>query len=313
VTIITPSYNRAGYLAETIDSVLGQGYPNLEYIVLDDGSTDDTLAVVGKYKDRLTFAAHANMGEARTVNKGLAMARGEIIGIVNSDDPILPGLVWRAVEAFRAGEELLFAYPDWMMIDDASRPLKRVRAHDYDYERMLRWQKCFIGPGAFMHRRALRLEAGRDPTYRFAGDFEYWLRLGLHGPSKRIPEVLATQRLHAGSASSDRGEAIALEYIRVADEYFARSGLPDSLRRARAEARANAIFLAGRACMEGSLPLARRYFVQSLRTEPFAYLRWRPQRLVLLLVAFLPEGISDRVHFLLERLVKSPAHYYHSG
>jgi glycosyltransferase involved in cell wall biosynthesis len=93
VTIITPAYNRANYLDETIQSILNQDYPNLEYIVLDDGSKDNTVEVLKKYRGRIIWETHPNIGETRTVNKGLSMAHGDIIGIVNSDDPLLPGAV----------------------------------------------------------------------------------------------------------------------------------------------------------------------------------------------------------------------------
>ena len=82
VTVITPAYNRASYLVETIESVLGQDYPRLEYIVLDDGSTDNTREVLGKYEGRIIWETHPNMGETRTVNKGFGLARGEIVVVV---------------------------------------------------------------------------------------------------------------------------------------------------------------------------------------------------------------------------------------
>ena len=93
VSIITPAYNRQSLIEETILSVIGQDYPNLEYLVLDDGSSDDTLSVIKKYAKHLRYDAHPNMGETRTVNKGFTMARGEILAVVNSDDPLLPGAV----------------------------------------------------------------------------------------------------------------------------------------------------------------------------------------------------------------------------
>src|SRR4051812_39582335 len=105
VTVITPTYNRADYLPETIASVLGQDYVNFEYIVLDDGSKDDTVSLLKRYDGRLTWYTHPNMGEARTVNKGWGMARGDFVVTVNSDDPVRPGLL-------RAGAEFLQARPD---------------------------------------------------------------------------------------------------------------------------------------------------------------------------------------------------------
>jgi glycosyltransferase involved in cell wall biosynthesis len=257
VTIITPTYNRAGYLSDTIESVLGQGYPSLQYMVIDDGSTDNTLAVIEKYRDRITYLCHANMGEARTVNKGWQMARGEYVSVVNSDDPILPGLVRHAVEAFQEDPRLLVVYPDWKMIDQASNTVKNVRAPDYDYLNMVRWQKCLVGPGALIRKRAFSLEPGRDPAYHYVGDFEYWLRLGLHGPFARVPATLATHRVHPGAESGQGEAAWAEETMRVVDGYFARTDLPPHVRKLAGEARSNAAYNAARVCMASAPRLAR--------------------------------------------------------
>ena len=124
VSIITPAYNRAAFLDETISSVLNQDYRNLEYIVLDDGSIDDTREVVKKYSDRITYDRHDNMGEARTVNKGFSMARGEIIGVVNSDDPLLPGAISSIVAELLSRPDVLVVYPDWYVIDCEGRKVE---------------------------------------------------------------------------------------------------------------------------------------------------------------------------------------------
>ena len=313
VTVITPTFNRAAYLRETITSVLNQDYPNIEYIVLDDGSTDDTQAVVEKYRERITYLSHANRGEARTVNKGWQMASGEYVGVVNSDDPILPGLVREVVEAFQQDPRLLVVYPDWRMIDDTSRVIEEVRVPEYDYLSMLRWHRCFIGPGTFIRRTAFLLEPERDPSYRYIGDFEYWQRLGLHGPFARIPRVLASHRVHPASASAEGGEAHAAEHMRMMGEFYSRAGLPASVLRARSEAFSNAAYLAGRVCMASSPGRARQYFLQSLRYMPTSYLRWRPSRVAMILIAFLPRTLSRKVRSLTERIVKSPMHYYESS
>lgn len=120
VTVITPTYNRADYVAETVESVLAQNYPNIEFIVLDDGSKDKTLEILSKYKDKIILEAHPNMGENPTVNKGFEMAKGEYICVVNSDDPLLPGAITRLVEALMTEPEALAAYPDWLEIDPES-------------------------------------------------------------------------------------------------------------------------------------------------------------------------------------------------
>src|SRR5262245_22604316 len=100
ITVLTPVYNGARYISTTIESVLHQNYPELEYIVLNDGSTDESEAVLQPFCHLVRLLSHPNMGEARTINRGLALARHDIICIVNADDPVLPGLLEAAGRAF---------------------------------------------------------------------------------------------------------------------------------------------------------------------------------------------------------------------
>jgi glycosyltransferase involved in cell wall biosynthesis len=264
VSIITPTYNRADYLEETIQSVLRQDYSNLEYIVIDDGSTDHTADVLKKYVDRLTAHFQANLGEARTVNRGLAMAKGDFIGVVNSDDPILPGLVKAAVSCLQSDPKLLVAYPDWVMVDAQGRPLQTINVYDFDYLNMLRWHHCVPGPGAIFRREAIELERGRDEQYRYVGDFDFWLRVGLHGPFARIPQVLATFRHHATSASiSSRGLLMAQEHIRLLDNLYRRQDLPPGARTVRREAYSAAHYIAAIQCLPKQRRHAAMYFMRS--------------------------------------------------
>lgn len=272
VTVITPAYNRADYLEGVIESVLAQDYPNLEYIVLDDGSTDGTLDILNRYEGRIVAASHRNIGETRTVNKGFRMARGEIIGVVNSDDPILPGAVRRAVETLQSDRDLLVAYPDWNMIDRRGEILQTIRTHEYAYVDMLRWHHCVPGPGTFFRREVIERPEGRDPQFRYVADFDFWLRAGLRGPFRRIPEILATFRLHTdGATSAGKGAQMAEEHTRLVKKIFGLPGLPESVRAVRREAFSSAYYIAG--CVYGDGPSVTRkgYFVAALVYSPAKY------------------------------------------
>lgn len=201
VSIITPAYNRAGFLDETIQSVLGQDYPNIEYLVLDDGSKDNTQEVLRRYEGKLRWETHPNMGETRTVNKGFEMTKGEIVCVVNSDDPLLPGAVRAGVETLAGQPEALVAYPDWVFIDAESRQGRQMRLPQYDLFRMLLDFHVCMGPGTFIRRSTLAKIGLRDTQFRYAGDLEYWFRAALHGPLAHIPRILATHRVHGDSAS----------------------------------------------------------------------------------------------------------------
>jgi len=267
VSIVTPAYNRASLLKETIESVLNQDYPNIEHIVLDDGSADGTRGVLEKYDGRITWESHPNMGETLTVNKGWNMARGAFVAVVNSDDPLLPGAISTAVAFMRLHPEVLVGYPDWNMIGPNSEVLRHVQVHEYDHLHMVRRHDCTVGPGAFIRRKAFELTDMRDPEFRYVADFEYWLRLGLCGPFARIPKTLATFRVHAESASqSHRGRIMAEEHIRLIEKFYAHSNLSLEVLKVRSEALSWAYCAAGIACGPCHKK-AREYYLKSLRYQ----------------------------------------------
>lgn len=295
ITVITPAYNRADFLPETIESVLNQNYPNLEYIVLDDGSTDQTVEVLNPYSGRLYWERHANMGEACTVNKGLQMAKGEWVAVVNSDDPVLPNWIDMMLQTAEEQPDALVLYPDWHKIDAESKTISSPYQRDYDYERMLRECICLIGPGAFIHRKALEAENGRDPSFRYVGDFDYWLRLGLHGRFARVPHTLATHRVHAGSATvAQRGKVMADEHIRMMEQLFGRADLPSTIMNCRAESLSTIYYIAAALTLAESYADARRYFRTSFGHSPSTYFS-HPKRLAYLLSTVLPSSLQQRL------------------
>lgn len=307
VTIITPAYNRADLVAETIESVLSQDYPNLEYIVLDDGSSDGTLEVIKRYDGRLRWDSHPNMGETRTVNKGFELARGEIIGVVNSDDPLLPGALSKLVAALLAHPGVVVAYPDWNIIDAGGKTLQQFTAYDYTgYGDMVRRHFCLPGPAALFRRRVIDEVGGRDPQFRYVADLEFWYRVGCLGDFLRLPEVLATFRVHAGSAtSSQRGSLMADEHLLLMEKLFRQKNLPAELLAYRDEAWSSAYFVAGCNLGGGNLGKKIDYFTRAIRRAPVKYLGEYRRRLLMMLLAFTPLPL-DRVYNYLIRFRRSP-------
>lgn len=281
VSVITPVYNGEAYLEGVIESVQEQDYPNLEHIVLDDGSTDGTLEIIKAYDGKVRWDSHENMGEARTVNKGFSMARGEIIGVVNSDDPLLPGAISTIVEHLLARPDALVAYPDWLWIDEDGNTLQHVTTYDYDYANMVRWHYCMPGPGTFFRREVVEKLGGRDASFRYFSDLDFWLRAGLLGPFVRVPETLATFRYHLGARSaSDRGRQMAGESVRATDNLFTNPNLPAEVREIEREAYSSTYYVAGIHCADDDLAAKRRYFSRALRLAPRKYVteyrdRWR--------------------------------------
>ncbi len=271
VSVITPAFNRAAFLDETILSVLDQDYENLEYLVLDDGSTDHTLKVIRKYEHRLRWVTHENVGEARTVNRGFAMAKGDIVVVVNSDDPLLPGAVKRAVSAMKLHDDALAVYPDWIEIGPNSEVIREVRLPDYDLLNMLRTFNVGMGPGTFIRREAFDLVGVRDPQFRYAGDLEFWFRLAIRGKLVHIPEVLATHRVHPESASvSDRGARMSNELVRLLQKVYADPHASAEIRKVRRKVFSTMHYEAARYCGDDRSEV-RKHYLASLRYHPMCF------------------------------------------
>ena len=241
VSVITPTYNRASYLEETIESVLSQGYPALDYIVIDDGSTDDTQVLLSKYAGRIRSFHQPNQGEVNAINRGLGLAAGKILGIVSSDDPLLPGAISRLVAALREHPQAVVAYSDWRVIGPASELIRDIALPDYDITNMLRVFQTAITSGAFFRRGLLEAIGPRDPSLKYAHDLDFWLRAALKGEFVHVKQVLTTHREHPGCQyHSARGKRYADEIVRVVHKVFAQDNLPRDVARLRATAYSNA-------------------------------------------------------------------------
>jgi glycosyltransferase involved in cell wall biosynthesis len=273
VTIITPVYNRADLVEETIQSVLSQDYPNIEYILLDDGSRDNSWDILQTYKDRATLERHANMGETQTVNKGLSMAKGEIIGIVNSDDPLLPGAVSKIVRQFLTHPEVSVVYPDWKKIDGKGFVFEEVKTPDYDYEYILKNFHCVPGPGTFFRASLAKKLGGRDARFKYVADFDFWLRAGLLEPFCRLSETLATFRVHGGSASaSSLRNEMPQEHIDLAKKIYAMPDFPRRYKKFKNDTFSSAYFLAWWFSAKKNSFQAMKFLLLSFVYNPKRYL-----------------------------------------
>jgi glycosyltransferase involved in cell wall biosynthesis len=246
VTIFTPTYDRAHFLPETIESILSQDYSNLEYIVLDNGSSDDTQAILRRYGDAVRWEHHPdNIGLSRAINRGFELARGDIIGFVSDDDPLLPGAISALVEVFQSDPDVLVVYPDWDVIDGEGRHVRHIDTYEYAYVDMVRYHHTYPGPGALFRRSVLDRIGGLDESYRIVSDYDFWLRAGLLGPFRRCPRTLARYRQHSTAATHvERGVGLAREHIRVIDKLYERTDLPPEVLAVKTEAYRNAHYVA---------------------------------------------------------------------
>lgn len=280
VSIVTPAYNQAEYLEATMRSVLGQDYAALEYIVIDDGSSDASLAVAqrvaAEFPGRVTVLTQANSGQAATLNKGWGLARGEILAYLSSDDCLLPPAVSHMVAALQARPEASVAYCDFWLIDAAGHRLSESHTEDFSAERLCVDLVCQPGPGAFFRRQVFDRTGGWNPSLRQVPDFEFWLRAERLGPFVRVPETLAEYRIHEGSASFRvMPAARAEEIVRMVEQHWSQRGEQDKARKALARALALA---AKNHAQSGRALAALSCFIQALRARPLLALEptiWR--------------------------------------
>jgi Glycosyl transferase family 2 len=205
VSIVVATHNRRDWLRLAMDSVLDQDYGDLELLVMDDGSTDETPELLEAYgrrhpTDRFRFSRHENMGQGRTLNRGYELARGDVLGYLSDDDLLAPGAVSRLV-AELADPEVVCVYPGYRIIDVGGAVIDTVRPIPYSPVEAFRLVDTVIGPGGLVRRPALESTGGWDPKLRFMADFILWIRVSLAGRVVRVPEPLASWRRHGGGLS----------------------------------------------------------------------------------------------------------------
>lgn len=199
VSIVTPSFNQGRFLRRTIDSVLGQDYPHIEYLVFDGGSSDESIDLLRSYADRFFWRAQPDRGQTDAINQGLRRARGEILAYLNSDDVLLPGAVTRIVERFRQQPDADLLYGNAYHIDADDRILNEYPTAPFSFARLLQ-SCCICQPATFWRRRVIERIGLFDVTLQCAMDYEYWLRLArVGGTLGHVPEFLACSRWHAAT------------------------------------------------------------------------------------------------------------------
>jgi glycosyltransferase involved in cell wall biosynthesis len=202
------------YLEQTIESVLAQDYPNIEYIVMDGGSTDDSLRILEKYRGRLEFHSERDHGTADAINKGFQLSRGGVFAYLNADDTYLPGAVSTAVRNLMSVPDIGVVYGDANWVDEDGRVLAAYPTKPYQAE--LLSQECFIcQPAAFLRREAFELAGLMDPKLQYAYDYDLWIRLSRFYPIRKIDAVLATSRMHKENKTVGQREPVLKETLQV--------------------------------------------------------------------------------------------------
>jgi glycosyltransferase involved in cell wall biosynthesis len=222
ISIVTPSFNQAKYLEQTICSVLDQGYPNLEYIVIDGGSTDGSVEIIKKYADRLTYwVSEKDHGQSHAINKGFSRGTGKIFAWINSDDYFYLGALDTAARAFAAHPEssMVTGIADCLDGDDLYRvQVAPVVTHESYAERKV----GIAQPSTFFKADLFRAVGGLDESLHYVMDLDLWLKMLARTACVSIPKALSVCAIHAEMKSRDAKNR-SLRYIE-SDIAYARGG-----------------------------------------------------------------------------------------
>jgi glycosyltransferase involved in cell wall biosynthesis len=216
VSIVTPSFNQALFLEETICSVLDQDYSSLEYIIVDGGSTDGSLEIIQKYAERLAWwVSEPDRGQTDAINKGFAQSQGDILAWLNSDDTYLPGTVPEAVAYFQEHPEIGAVYGDANLINEQGQVIGRFPARQTDYERLMRGFVHIPQQATFFRGELWRKVGPLDPSFYFAMDYDLWVRISKEAPLHYHPRLWANFRLHGDAKSIEADDRCWPEMVQV--------------------------------------------------------------------------------------------------
>lgn len=219
VSIVTPSYNQGKFLRLTIESVLNQTYKNIEYIVMDGGSTDNSVDILKSYGDRFFWLSEPDQGQANAINKGFARARGEILAFLNSDDILLPDAVEKIVTAFQNHPEWDLIYGKAHYIDENGEITGMYNTADFSYARFVN-DNCICQPATFWRSRIANLVGPLNDHLYIALDQEYWFRIyHAGGYIQHIHEILASSRLYPQTKTMSSRKIGYKEIFMISQKY----------------------------------------------------------------------------------------------
>lgn len=216
ISIVTPSYNQGQFIEETIRSVLLQGYPNLEYTIIDGGSKDGSVEIIRKYEPWLAYwVSEKDRGQSHAINKGFRIATGTIFAWINSDDQYKPNVFKKVAYQFSRNPEIALLYSKTEVIDELSTSPKIVIGNDYCLEKMLVIGNQIPQPSAFFTAQIFNSVGGLNEKYGFSMDYDLWLKIGLLRKVQFLDDVWSRFRLHINSKSNSEKVKFDLENYEI--------------------------------------------------------------------------------------------------
>lgn len=264
LSIVTPSFNQGHFLEETILSVLNQNYPNLEYIVIDGGSADNSVEIIKKYSSHITYwVSERDRGQVEALNKGLARATGDLFAFINSDDVYLPGAFKAVFDHFNEHPDCRWVCGDTMMFGEGHKTELFRATVPTSVAHALSWEAHCPQPGMFWRREIV--ESGFSEQWPYDFDHELYIRLLLAGHKcDYLPTPLAAYRLHKVSKTVAEGHRQMAEFDLLSERY--EEALVGSDRRWCRGIRF--IRSANKSLDEKNRPAALRFYLRALYSYP---------------------------------------------
>ena len=306
VTIVTPSYNQAAYLEQTIRSVLTQDYPNLEYLIVDGGSKDGSLEIIRKYSDKLAWwVSEPDHGQAEGINKGLQRAKGEYVAWLNSDDYYLPGVIAQAVELLQLNPAAAFVFGDVLAVDENSQITNVMHYGNWDLSDLMMFN--IIGqPGVLMRRSILEKAGYLDLSYHYLLDHQLWLRMGLLGKPVYARQTWAAARFHSEAKNVAHAAEFGAEAYRIVAWMEAEPKFQPHLSPIRLQVMAGAHRMNARYLLDGDQPwqALKAYWKGLTSYAPIVLPEWH--RMVYALLSILGLKNLRRVYLKLRYRIQKP-------
>ena len=288
ISVLMPVYNAERYVAEAVESILGQTFRDFEFIIIDDGSTDRSLEILQRYAQqdpRIRLSSRPNMGLAKTLNEGLALARGEFIARMDADDVSLPGRFARQIDYLSEHEECVAVGTQVLYVEPYGSPLwvsDLPLTHEEIDTALLARQCGLVHPSFLMRSHAIQSIGGYSERCGLCEDHELFLRLAERGRIANMPEVLYKYRKHLDSITIGRSRELARDVDEIVrNAWVRRSGSVPADVEAALQAKppppSKSRILrtwAWASLRDGNLPAARRHALGCLWRAPLSWSSW---------------------------------------
>jgi GT2 family glycosyltransferase len=217
-SVIVPSFQQGEFLERTLQSILSQDGLDVEIIVQDGGSTDQSVEILKRYESRLRWVSRRDNGQSAAINQGMRQATGEFLCYLNSDDVFYPGALRCVADYFRGHPDAQIVYGRADFIDEQDELIGAYPVEPWNYARLL--ETCFIcQPACFWRRSTMERHGPLDESLHYAMDYEYWLRVGATTPFHFLPEKLANSRCHVRAKAFDHASAVLHTTIAILQRY----------------------------------------------------------------------------------------------